>query len=104
MQQVIEKIHHALFVAAADSNTPKATQAAIRCAKQPEFNVDSGRQYLLDAVDMKSSELLKVLIDLKPNQEILLYCRPYANAKRDNLTDMLPIFELYAKQTGFRLD
>jgi len=103
MQQVIEKIHHALFVAAAASNTPKATQAAIRCAKQPEFNVDSGREYLYDAVYMQSTELLKVLIDRKPNQQTLLYCRPYYCAKDRNRTDMLPIFELYAKQTGFKL-
>jgi len=58
MQEVIVTIHEALFEAAADSKTPKATQAAIRCAKQPEFNVDSGRGYLYDAILIKSSELL----------------------------------------------
>jgi len=104
MQEVIVTIHEALFEAAADSKTPKATQAAIRCAKQPEFNVDSGRQYLRDAVYLESSELLKVLIDRKPNQQTLLRDSPYWNAKKYNLTDMLPIFELYAKQTGFRLE
>jgi len=62
---------------------------------------------LSDAVYLQSSELLKVLIDRKPSQETLLrgtvFGSPYERAKINNCTDMLPIFELYAKQTGFKL-
>jgi len=55
MKVVRDQLHDILFVAAKQSRNP---QAAIKCAEQNDFDVDSGAQYLRYAVNMKSAAVL----------------------------------------------
>jgi len=55
MKVVRDQLHEILFVAAYESENP---QAAIKCAEQNDFDVNSGAVYLRYAVCMKSAALL----------------------------------------------
>jgi len=55
MKVVRDQLHSILFLAAAGSENP---QAAIKCAEQNDFDVNSGTAYLKYAVVMKSAAVL----------------------------------------------
>jgi len=55
MKVVRDQLHNTLFFAARDSKNP---QAAIKCAEQNDFDVNSGAQYLYIAVQMESAAVL----------------------------------------------
>jgi len=55
MKVVRDQLHSILFYAARDSENP---QAAIKCAEQNDFDVNSGAKYLYIAVVMESAAVL----------------------------------------------
>ena len=57
-------MHTHLFTA----EQSKQPAAAIKCTRQEDFEINSGDDYSLLAVDMNSSKLLKKLLEKKPTQ------------------------------------